>query len=50
MEREEEREEEGGARTGLQVSSLITHTTEDLYLQGPKQVGPVSLETFFKNS
>ena len=24
--------------------------TEDLYLQGPKQVGPVPPETFLKNS
>jgi len=32
--------------TGL----YITLCTEDLYLQGPKQVGPVPPETFFKNS
>jgi len=28
----------------------IEQSTEDLYLQGPKQVGPEQPETFFKNS
>ena len=29
---------------------FINPCTEDLYLQGPKQVSPVPPETFFKNS
>ena len=43
-------EEENLCRTIALISLLVHCSTEDLYLQGPKQVGPVPPETFFKKS